>query len=58
MALHAPTPHPDEKAGRKVSLATLATTAVERSALPEAQEPRHAFRQSSVPPFVGAVLAH
>ncbi|GLC91936.1 hypothetical protein Tamer19_13440 [Cupriavidus sp. TA19] len=53
MALLAPTPHPGEKAGRKVSLATLTFTPVERSDQSNAREPR----QSNVLPFVRAVLS-
>ncbi|MDK3022916.1 DNA/RNA non-specific endonuclease [Cupriavidus taiwanensis] len=54
MTLLAPTPHPGEKSGRKVSLATLTSTAVEWPAQREAQEPRH----SGVLPFVRAVFTH
>ncbi len=54
MALLAPTPHPGEKTGRKVSLTTLTSTSVDQTDQPVSQEPRH----SSVLPFVRAVLNH
>ncbi|WP_167471162.1 DNA/RNA non-specific endonuclease [Cupriavidus lacunae] len=57
MTLLAPTPHPGEKVSRRVSLATLTSTAVDRSAVADGQEPRNTFRQSSVLPFVHTVLA-
>ncbi|CAG9180319.1 hypothetical protein LMG23992_04212 [Cupriavidus laharis] len=56
MTLLAPTPHPGEKTGRKVSLATLTATAVERSSSREAQPHHYAFRQSSAVSFVRAVF--
>lgn len=46
MALLAPTPHPGEKSGRKVSLATLTSTSVDQTDQPVSQEPRH-----SIPAF-------
>lgn len=60
MTLLAPTPHPGEKAGRKVSLTTLTSAAVDRSALPdasEAQDVRYPALRSSTLPFIRAVLA-
>jgi len=60
MTLLAPTPHPGEKAGRKVSLTTLTSTAVDQSALPdasEAQDVRHPILRSGTLPFIRAVLA-
>lgn len=56
MTLLAPTPHPGEKTGRKVSLATLTGTAVDRSALPEAQSPRQATRQPGAIAFALAAF--
>lgn len=58
MTLLAPTPHPGEKAGRKVSLTTLTSVAVDRSALPdapEAQDARHPVVRSGALPFIRAV---
>ncbi|MFJ1254360.1 DNA/RNA non-specific endonuclease [Cupriavidus sp. CuC1] len=60
MTLLAPTPHPGEKAGRKVSLTTLTAVAVDRSALPDApegQDARHPVLRSGALPFIRAVFA-
>ncbi|WP_346348647.1 endonuclease [Cupriavidus sp. WKF15] len=56
MTLIAPTPHPGEKTGRKVSLQTLMATAVDRSASSEAEPHHSAFRLSSARSFVHAVF--
>ncbi|MGO4331943.1 DNA/RNA non-specific endonuclease [Cupriavidus sp. 2TAF22] len=57
MTLLAPTPRPGEMAGRKVSLATLTSVAIELSEAPEAQDARHPVLRSGSLPFIRAVFA-